>query len=245
MKLKPYFLAALFLVFAGATSACKSRSNINNSIGQVQDRHLSGFSSIKLSASFDVYITQGNIGSVKVQAPANKQNAIKTSVNNGVLTITTDHNYSNSGDEWGNDKQTRIYVVVKSINAIAVNGSGNVNFDKGLVAAQLNLSVTGSGDVKGRIDTKTLNAQIAGSGDVAIIGKATTVNVAISGSGDYRCKELITQHTAISLSGSGDAEVHADSRLDAVLNGSGDIRYTGAATQVSTSKNGSGDIERI
>jgi len=75
-------------------------------------------------------------------------------------------------------------------------------------------------------------------------GKADDCTINISGSGDYTARDLVTINTAIHVSGSGDASVNASQKIDASVSGSGDIRYTGAATQVSISKHGSGGVHR-
>jgi hypothetical protein len=225
------FTAAL-LFFAGSTFAAT-----------IQDRHLSGFNAIQLSASYDVYVTQGATESVKVEAPDDVISHIVTEVEGGVLKI---HEKS---EHWtwsfGTHKKIVIYVTAKDLNSIAVSGSGDVYFKEGLTTNSLRLKVSGSGDVTGKLNTKTLEATVSGSGDVRINGTAGIATVSVSGSGDYTARDLATATTMIRVSGSGDAVVNASEKIDAAVSGSGDIKYTGGATHVSTSSHGSGDIHRI
>jgi len=210
----------------------------------IQDRHLSGFSSIEVNGSFDVFITQGSTESVKVEAEREDLDKIVTEVKNGVLRIDNKRSTGGMSWDWGNRKRV-VRVVVRNVNAVNVNGSGDVAFNEGLRTQSLSLMVRGSGDVEGRIEADNLECGLSGSGDVALSGRADNLNVKVSGSGDFDARKLQTVSAAVKLSGSGDASINASQRVDAKLSGSGDIRYTGTAKQISTSKSGSGDISRM
>lgn len=227
------FATMTFVVFA--TLATKA--------SQIADRHLSGFNAIRLSASYDVYITQGTAESVKVEASADDQEHIITEVNGGVLNIYEKDNRHIHWD-FGGRKQV-VYVVARDINSISVSGSGDVFFKSGINTNNMKIKISGSGDVTGRLTAKTLEANISGSGDMKLSGRADDSNVRVSGSGDFEGRDLVTASTAVRVVGSGDATVNANGRIDAAVSGSGDIRYTGGAKQVSTSKAGSGDIHRM
>lgn len=211
---------------------------------EIQDRHLSGFSSIEASGSFDVFITQGSAESVKVEAEHDDLDKIVTEVKNGVLHIDNKRSVGGMNWDWGNKKRI-VRVVVRNLNAVNVNGSGDVAFNEGLRTQSFAMMVRGSGDVEGRIEAENLEFGLSGSGDVSVSGRANNLNVKVSGSGDFDARKLQTVNAAVKLSGSGDAVVNASQRVDAKLSGSGDIRYTGTAKQISTSKSGSGDIGRM
>jgi hypothetical protein len=225
------FTAALFLF-------------INKSFADTQDRHLTGFTAIQLSSAFDVYLTQSNVESVKVEAPGDVIDRVLTTVQNGVLKIYDKNEHGWGNWSWGN-KKMRLYVSARDINSISVSGSGDVYFKEGLNTNSLRLHLSGSGDLQGSITVKNLEAIVSGSGDVKLSGRAEIATASVSGSGDYTARNLATISTAVRVSGSGDATVNASQKLDAIVSGSGDISYTGGAKQVSTSSHGSGDIHRL
>jgi len=231
-------LAGANYSFANTHSTAKVKSHAD-----VQDRHLSGFNSVDVSGSFDVYIVQGATESVKVEAPADIMDHIVTEVEDGVLKI---HDKHNSGWNWGNwmggHKKVAVYVSATDLNSIGITGSGDVNFKGGIHTASLKLWVTGSGDVIGRVDVKTLECKISGSGDMKLMGRAENSALSLSGSGDFSGKGLETQNTLVRVSGSGDAAINASSSINASVSGSGDVSYTGSPKDVVKSKSGSGDI---
>ena len=232
MKLLTNFLFAALLL-AGTSSA----------FADTQDRHLTGFHAVSLTASFDVYITQGASESVKVEAPGDLMDKIVTEVDGDVLKIRTKNGTFNWGNIF-NNKKVVIHVSVKDIRSINISGSGDVFFKDGIRADKMDLRVSGSGDVWGKLNVKTLLVNVTGSGDIKLSGTAETSTVGMSGSGDFSGRDLVTATTTVRISGSGDASVNATQKLDAHVSGSGDIRYTGGAKQVSTSSTGSGDFHK-
>ena len=245
MKSITKILLAAALVASTTQTFAKPAPVVKSYHFDTQDRHLSGFNSVNIAGSFDVYITQGNTESVIVEADDEAIDKIITEVKGGSLKIYTK---STSGFNWSwgnNDKKRIVRVVAKDLNTISLTGSGDVFFKDGFRTQSLAVKLSGSGDITGKIDVKTLESSVVGSGDVTLTGRAETSSVKVSGSGDYTGKDLLTTSTTVRVVGSGDASVNASRSVDASVAGSGDIRYTGTAKQISTSKSGSGDIHRF
>ncbi|QQL49879.1 head GIN domain-containing protein [Mucilaginibacter ginkgonis] len=217
---------------------------VNKAFADTQDRHISGFNAISIGGSFDTYLTQGGTESVKVEAPGDIINEIKTEVVDGELKI-----YQKSkgwGNWWnGSHKKVVIYISAKQLKAVSQSGSGDLFFKNGISSSSLVLHVSGSGNATGRVEAGELQCSVSGSGDMKLEGKASNAAITVSGSGTYSARDLVTNNVAVRVSGSGDATVNANDKIDASVSGSGDVRYTGAAKNVSTSKSGSGSVHRI
>jgi hypothetical protein len=170
---------------------------------------------------------------------------IKTEVVNGTLKIYSKNEHWHWGDWWGHHKKIAIYVTAKDLNGIYVAGSGDVYFKGGITANSLKLKISGSGDMLGEVRVKILESSISGSGDMKLSGRADNSTVSVVGSGDFTARNLVTVSTAVRVSGSGDADINASDRVDATVNGSGDVRYTGGARNINSRKTGSGDISRF
>jgi hypothetical protein len=211
---------------------------------KIEDRHLSGFHAVSLAGSFDVYITQGTTESVKVEAPDDLIDRIITEVDGGVLKIHEKEKNWHWNDSWGH-KKIAIYVVAKDLNAIGVAGSGDIYFKEGITTNSLKLNVTGSGDMLGKVNVKTLESSISGSGDMKLSGRADNSTVTVVGSGDFTAPNMATVNTTVRVTGSGDARVNASDKIEASVAGSGDVHYTGGAKSVSSSKSGSGEVTRM
>lgn len=228
--LKTLLVAAALVVTAGLAKA------------DTQDRHLAGFNAVSVAGSYDVFIAQGSSESVKVDAPGDVIDKIITEVRGGVLYI---HTKEGTSWNWSGNKKMIIYVSIKDINAVSLSGSGDVVFKDGLKATSLKIKLTGSGDISGKVDVKNLESSIGGSGDITLSGRADNSVVSVVGSGDFTGQNLITTNTQVKVAGSGDARVNANDKIDASVVGSGDVHYTGAAKNVSSSKAGSGSVSRM
>jgi hypothetical protein len=237
-------LLAVILLIGGSYSFAKPHIAAKTNSTEIADRHLSGFNAINVAGPYDVYIKQGAAESVKVEAPADMIDRILTEVNGGVLKIYSRHNNWNWGFSWGHHRKIVIYVVAKDLNSINISGSGDVSFKDGITANSLKLRITGSGDMTGRVEAKTLESSITGSGDMRLSGHAENSAVSVVGSGDFTGRNLITVNSSVRVSGSGDAYVNASQRVDAAVNGSGDVHYSGTAKNINSKKSGSGDISR-
>ncbi|MFD0763888.1 head GIN domain-containing protein [Mucilaginibacter lutimaris] len=230
-KFKALLVAAALVVTAGLAKA------------DTQDRHLTGFTSVAVAGSYDVFITQGSSESVKVDAPANVIDKIITEVQGGVLKI-----YTKEGTNWNwsmGNKKMIVYVSIKDVNAVSLAGSGDVVFKDGLRATSLKIKLTGSGDITGKVDVKNLESSIGGSGDITLSGRADNSVVSVVGSGDFTGQNLVTTNTQVKVAGSGDARVNANDKIEASVVGSGDVHYTGSAKNISSSKAGSGSVSRM
>ena len=230
-----------FIMGAGYIIA-KPRTAIKINTVDIVDRDLSCFHAVNVAGPFDVDIVQGNTESVKIEAPADVMGHILTEVNNGVLKIYNKHDMWNWGSWFGHHKKILVHVIAKDLNDINISGSGDVYFRDGLTANSLKLRISGSGDMTGKLFVKTLESSITGSGDMKLSGSAESSAVSVVGSGDFTARSLVTASTAVRVSGSGDAAVNATDRLDAAVNGSGDINYSGSPKNVNKRKTGSGDI---
>jgi Putative auto-transporter adhesin, head GIN domain len=249
-----FLLAAVFLAGTVSSFAKPNPAALKVNITDTIDRHLSGFNSIKIAGHFNVYITQGAVESVKLEAPGEITDRIITEVNGDVLKIHNKH------DNWGwgekswysekswwrkHQKKIDIYITAKDLNSISISGSGDVSFKEGIVANSLKLKVRGSGEITGKIEVKKLESKISGSGIMKLSGNAESSKVKVAGSGNFAARELITVNSAVHLSGSGHAAINARDKVDATIHGSAGVSYTGTAKIINSTKSGSGEISRF
>ena len=208
-----------------------------------QERDLTDFNSIALAISADLYLTQGNEFSFRIEGDENFLQEVKTEVNGNTLKIKTDNRVS---FKW-NDVKVNIYITMPEVEGLYISGSGDIVAETPIISNILSLKVTGSGDIS--IPNLTLNqlkAVITGSGDLSLAGKtpAITADISVTGSGDVKLKGIVFDNAEVTISGSGDAYVEASKTLRARVSGSGDIVYSGSPT-VDIKVSGSGTIRGI
>lgn len=201
------------------------------------ERKVPDFSAIEVSCSADVIISQGKSGTVKVRTDENLQDKIDIDVKGDVLEIETDGNIRNY-------KELEVYVAVETLNAITINGSGNVESEGTIEGMDFEIRVNGSGDVDLDLDVKNLKTKINGSGDVQLTGVQGNFDLGINGSGDVEAENLRLSHCNIKLMGSGDVSLEGSAvEVTVEQSASGDINlYRLNAEDVNISASGSGDV---
>ena len=123
---------------------------------------------------------------------------------------------------------------------LSMNGSGDV---RGEGAGRVKGAIVGSGDLSLTEARGGADLSVNGSGDVHLARVEGPVRASVAGSGDIRIADGHAPQIQVSLNGSGDFTFGgAAGSVQAATAGSGDIRIHSATGPVSSSKAGSGDI---
>jgi len=232
-------IATLLLGFTTSEmSAQWSNSKVVGN-GNITTRSIqtSDYAHVKVVGSMDVHLERGAEGNISVTTDDNVHEYLEIMVEGGDLVIKTKKNVSIR-----TKKGIHVTVPFQDLSEVSLVGSGDIDSKDTIKANELELSVTGSGDIILAVETSNLNAKVTGSGDLELSGRTTNLEVKVSGSGDFDGDRLTSENTEAYVSGSGDARVHASNNLKARVNGSGDISYKGNPAKVDKKVVGSGDI---
>ena len=201
-------------------------------------RTASGIQAVDVSLPANVRLVQGEAEGLVIKTDDNIAPLVETNVERGRLSIRSAKGVSLR------TKVLDITVFIKSVDALSIAGSGNIQ-SAALQAPALKLRISGSGDMQlNGLAVGDLNVSIAGSGSVEGAGKADSLDGSIAGSGDIKLKHLATGKANIHIAGSGDAVVWAQSKLAISIAGSGDVRYYGNPS-VTHSVAGSGSVQSM
>ncbi len=181
------------------------------------------FTGVKLEIAADVYITQGDDYSVIVTGQQNIIDELERDVQNGRWEIEFDgcvKNYS----------ELTIFIEMPLVDYLSISGSGTIYGENTLYVDEIDLKISGSGDIIFDLNAYKIDAKVSGSGKMKLSGEAEIANYKISGSGDYHNFQLETLVTEVNISGSGNAEVFVEDYLEVDITGSGDVYYKGYPT---------------
>jgi len=200
-------------------------------------RDVTEFNTINLECSADLYISQGNNISVIVETEDFNQEKVKTTVSMGALTVDIDAHIFKS-------KRLNVYITVKDLGVVNLEGSGDVEFKTPLNTKNLIYKGEGSGDFE--IEKLTTNKFISvqnGSGDCEISGDIKSIDAKINGSGDFEAENVNLVDCNIIMNGSGDVELEGISKdIKVKQTGSGDFKGNKfSVLNAIVEKSGSGD----
>ena len=208
MKIKGIFLFIFLIII----SAC-SEDSVDNPLivgddclrgtGNLvsEDRTLPNFTAIINTIPANVFITQGDLEDVRVEARSNIIGDIRTVINNETLTIRVEECIEDLGS-------VDVHVTIPEITDLTITGVGNMTSVNNWVVTDLDLSLTGVGNFN-------------------LKGKAQNLDIDISGTGGIDAFPFETDLCQINISGVGDAQVFVNDELDVTISGVGDVFYQG------------------
>ena len=230
-----YPITVLILLWAGSAHASGVESQVRNT-GYFNQLHFDG--------AYTIFLSQGDSCSVKVEAEPKMLAKVTTEVKNGTLKVNTkDNGWFCFGCH--SDKDVTIYIRVKDLKSIEIDGSADLTGKGKIICDTLDLSISGSGDINLDTESKMLETSIAGSGDMILSGKSQVYKADIAGSGDIKAFGLAADKCEVSIAGSGDCQVNAIQELEISIAGSGEVMYKGNPAKVRNSVSGSVEVTKV
>ncbi len=199
-----------------------------------QSLSLAPISGIKNETSAEVFIRQGNTQKIIAEGKEDALEELELDVNNGIWEIEFDRCVRDLD-------QMQIYITLPDLRWVYSSGSGDINGENTFLIEDLDISQSGSGDVRLEVEADDLDVKISGSGDLIIDGLADDSAYRLSGSGDVQAFGLQANTAEVNISGSGGVEVNVLEFLRVRISGSGDVRYIGTP-EIDVNITGSGDL---
>ena len=216
------FLVLLIALAAGCVSNVPCVTGSGNIASEA--RTVGVFQSIDLQGTGNIYVTQGNESSLRVEAEDNLLPYLQTSVRNGVLTVGMNQSCVR------NTKPINLYATMSDVRSLSVGGAGNIVSQSPLISEQISVGIAGSGSIDLNVTATTLNSSITGAGSEKVAGKVSTHRVLIAGTGTLDAYDLGTASTIIDITGTGNAKVTVSENLSVKISGAGTVTYRGNPT---------------
>lgn len=192
------------------------KGELGSGTAKEEIRKLPKFNSIILAASGNIDVSSGKKGhSVTIVTDDNLMPLIKTTVENEVLTITTEKPIRTKAG-------LKFKVDAKDLQSVNLKGSGNVHVD----------SLAG----------KSFQATIGGAGEIEALGTVDEVTANIKGSGNIRFNRLQAKTASADISGAGNISLFANKSLAARISGAGNVDCFGSPPEVKKDITGGGDV---
>jgi hypothetical protein len=205
-----------------------------------ETRNVNNFKSVEVGGSINVYLSQGSPSSVKLEGDENILKYVEVYQEGDRLIIKNKDGYDL--DPSGN---MRVYVTAPVFDRVEASGASDI-IGQGKISNpnDLEISISGAGDVKLELDAPRLKADISGSGSLHLKGETKDTEISLSGVGSAHCYDLLSENTKVDISGAGSAQVYASVGLDAQVSGVGSIHYKGNPANVKQDVSGAGSISK-
>lgn len=235
---KQIFIAVLVIMAYSGTSYGQTVEGDGDVIKET--RSISSFSEIQIAGVLNVFLSQGNTEEIVVETDRNLMNYVDTYVSDNNLIIK-------NSDEIEIKKKTKmnIYVTLKDIKKIKIEGVGNVKTVNTLNITKLDLENSGVGNIQLDLNCDKLMADINSVGGVTLSGRVDEVSIDHNGVGNVKAFDLSAGVLKIQSNGVGNSEVNSENEIYLNLNGIGNITYKGSAIVKELNVNGRGKIQKM
>jgi hypothetical protein len=219
-KLTP---AILFIATMAGSVSCK-KETIGDGPVSTETRNVTSFTSIDLQMNGNVYYTTDPVSKIEITAKESIHAMLETKVINNRLVIR----YSN-GKTYDEDESIRIAVFAPAVNRFDLNSSGSIYSMNAIQQSTITVHSNGSGNIQlQHIQTDYLDVESNVSGRITIFsGTATQGTVKTDASGKIDLSGIAAKKINARTIGSGDIKVKVSEQLDARIDGSGSIYFSG------------------
>ena len=192
---------------------------------------------IYVSSGIDLYVTQADKNSLKIEAEKDIMGKIITEVKGHEIRI-----YTKSHFNWRNTTTPKIHLTINQIDRIECSAGADVYTKNVLKTDSLELIVKSGADMYATVDTKLLKLSSSSGSDIKVKGKTISL-VASAGSGsDIIAEDLAAKFVKVSTSSGSDAKVYALESIDAHASSGSDIIFYGDPITKNLKKSSGGDI---
>lgn len=235
----------LLIIFLSITlSACKDACDCFKGTGDVMTeiRSTGNIKSVDLGNNVDLVVHYDSIPRIRVTAGSHLLSKITTENENGVLKI---RNTNKCNWVRNFDPVLIVDIWVPTLSGIYVeNASGDIAFSDTLTVSDFRLdsySSTGNYQLKLKEGIATL-AIHNGPADLKAEGNVGTLYLYGVGYGKIDCLQLKTENAYINNKGTNGFYVNPISILEATINGSGNVYYTGSPATIKKTETASGKL---
>lgn len=184
MKTRLSLVALVLVSMSTIVLGCNATAAASSDIRTVDQ----SFYGIILNGNANVYLTQGEVNSIRVEGNEANSQEVETSVNNGALIINA-----------GSLRNVNVYVTMNDINLIQVNGAGVIRATSTLNSDMLLMKITGSGIISADVRALSVGMIINGGGKIYAGGMTGDSFVKVKGTGQVISMNLDSHRQVATL----------------------------------------------
>ena len=204
-----------------------------------EERTISSFSKLSIQGVFNLYLSQGEKESLRIEADEQTMNEIITRNDGDQLIIELE-----KGFELFDREQINLYLTIQDLTSFEFEGVGNIKTESVLRLKDLDLKGNGVGNTKLELEANRIDAEFNLVGNLTLSGKVETIDLKNNGLGNLDASDLKTQYMTVESNGIGNVEVYCEQEISITANGIGKVTYSGDAKVKKLDRNGIGKVEK-
>lgn len=240
MKTNPFnFFCFVTIIFLAGACTCTTNTSDRSIDLTTEDRSISEFSELSVQGVFNLYLSQGNKESMRIEADEETMGKIITRNVGDKLTIELEE-----GIELFDREEINIYLTITDLESFEFEGVGNIKTEEVLKLKDLELRGDGVGNTMLELEADRIDAEFNLVGNVTLSGKVETIDLNNNGLGNVDASDLKAQFMTLNSNGIGNVEVYSEKEISITANGIGKVTYDGNAEVKNLNRSGIGKVEK-
>lgn len=207
----------------------------NGNVTSITRKVTENFTKIVVGQAIDVEIEQGNTNSIEVEADSNIIEHIKTTIENGVLKISSDVNIQNA-------EKMLVRIKMKQINEIETTSASSVQSVNILKGKSLRIAASSASEVDIEAEFENIHIEATSTADVTVKGKTLKLETSASSASEIDASELLANEVFAQGTSASDTSVHAILKLDAKASSAANISSNKKPKEVRKEETSGGEV---
>lgn len=238
MKIRTSFLG---LLTVGIMFSCTGNFSSKESDNRISDeRALENVTHLKVSGIFNLYLSQGDKPSIRIDGEEEQVKKLKTIQNEEVLELEFDE----IKDNFFSDSRLDVYLTLSDLTQLEFDGVGNIKTEGNFKVNEIKLYGGGVGNILLQFNAAKIDAEFNLLGNLTLKGSADEINLSNEGIGNIDASDLQAESMTLNSSGIGRVAVNCTGDLSITVNGIGAVSYTGNPNVIKEEINGIGKVTR-
>lgn len=237
MKTSKLTFLICLIVFVASSFSMQVQAKAISKDTETQTRKTESFHAIKVSTGIDLYLEQGDVEKITVEADDDIIDDLKTVVKDGVLKIYMEKNFN---WEWNTTK--KVFVTVRELDMLNASSGSDVE-SKGIIQVKtLKVDASSGSDIELEVNAENLYVNTSSGSDAELKGTTEYLEASSSSGSDLEAAELKSKICKVSASSGSDATVYVSESIKANASSGADIRYSGNPSAKDIDESSGGDV---
>lgn len=230
-------MAILLITISLPAFNCPAQDDGNGNVVK-EERKVTGFKAVSVSAGINLLIGQGPTEKVVVEAEENLMPYIKTELSGEVLRIGIKSNLGN----FHSHKRINVYVTAKELKALEASSGSKLKTENKIQAGDLKISSSSGSSFIAEIDCTNLDASSSSGSSGVISGSAKSIEAESSSGSSLVALNLKAEKGKVSASSGSSVSVNVTGEIRAHASSGARISVTGNPSVRDTDSSSGGSI---
>lgn len=201
-----------------------------------KERNVKNFTKIEVQKGVECIVTQGNPFKVTVEADDNLQESILTSVENGMLKISSEYNNYHNATK-------KVHVQLPVVEALETTSGAELKTIGVIKNNTIHLKSSSGSDLYANIESEKVALESTSGSDLKVEGKAIDVTTASSSGSHIDAEKLLANNVDAQSTSGSDTDVHPLLSLKAKASSGSSIDYHSTPKQISKEESSGGSVD--